>query len=111
MQYRNLLTRPVQPKPNIRSQELWDIHLKSYTTMNSLKVPLGTRTSNNSTNGRWNAYQDQNLVYIWVDDNNNQKKHRVYGDRLIQSCQRVADVGYKTMTPVQIDTTDSDIFV
>ena len=113
MQYRNLLTCPVQVKPNTWSWALWDIHLQSYTTMNSsdLKVPLGNWTSNHSTNGRWNAYQDQILVYSWVNDNNNWKKYRVYGEFLIQSCQRVANIGYNKMTPVQIDTTYSDVFV
>ena len=64
IQYRNLLTRPVQPKPNTRSWALWDLHLQSYTTTNSLnlKVPLGNWTSDHSTNGRWNAYKDQEMV-------------------------------------------------
>ena len=55
--------------------------------MNSLnlKVLVGTWTSDHSTNGRWNAYQDQNFVYSWVDDENNWKKYTVYSDCLIQS--------------------------
>ena len=85
MQCRNLLTRPVQPKPNTMSWTLCDVHLKSYTTMNRLnfKVHLGTWTSNNSTNGRLNAYQNQNFVCSWVDDDNNWNKYSVYGDCLI----------------------------
>lgn len=48
IQYNNLLTHLVQPKPNTLSWALWDLLLQSYTIPNStkLKDPLGEWKSN-----------------------------------------------------------------
>ena len=81
--------------------------------MNSLnlKIPLEEWTSNHNTYRHWNAYQDQNTIYSWVNDNSNWKKIGLYGTCLLKSCQRVTEIRYNTITPVQIDTTSSDTFV
>lgn len=113
IQYKKILEQHVQPKPNAMSQALWDIHLQSYMSMNNLtlKVPLGDQTGHNITYGRWNVYQDQNTVYSWVNDDKNWKKYKLYSTCSLESSKNVTEVRYITITPVQIDTTGSDIFV
>lgn len=59
--YISTLHQPKQQKPNSSSFKLWKEVLDTYTNKdNILKTKLGRWTTNHSTTGRWQSYQDTN---------------------------------------------------